>query len=156
MGRSTGPCWTDLDPQSRLKSGSPQSGRVQQRVQQPRRLSLARRDQLRPRTSGNDRHRPWWLEFASRGSGFKSLSSPAQLQPEPAIAKIARQSLLCATTSEDTHGVTIIAEPFARQHALMFFSSAGFPAPSSWWCWWQPMPGERMCGSRPVSSSSPR
>jgi hypothetical protein len=37
-------------------------------VQQPRRLSPARRDRVRPPTSGNDRHRPWWLEFASRGS----------------------------------------------------------------------------------------
>ena len=72
------PRWTCLDPRSLLTGGRSRSGRMQQPVPQPRRLSLAKRDQLRPPTSGNDHHRSCWLEFASRGSGVQIPSAPPE------------------------------------------------------------------------------
>jgi len=47
--------------------------------------------------------------------------APPRNPGQPVIAKIARRGLGFAMTTEDTRGVTIIAEPSARQHVLVSF-----------------------------------
>jgi hypothetical protein len=41
---------------------------MQEREQQPERLSLPNYDEHHLATSENDHHRPTWVEFASRGA----------------------------------------------------------------------------------------
>lgn len=67
-----------------------QCGPVQQRVQQLERLSPSDCAELRPPTSGNDHHRPWWLEFALRGSapGEVGLVTPIQPHCRPSKGKM--------------------------------------------------------------------
>ena len=69
--------WQRAAPRGKVSS-------VQQRVQQPERLSTFRRADLRPPTSGSDLYRPSGLEFASRGSGVQIPSAPPSAPPKPA------------------------------------------------------------------------